>query len=407
MIRGVLVAVGAVALVVGLVLSVERVRHHVDTEVASTSAPRLASERGELLREALHAGQRVVFEACSVEPDAFGPAFRDRLAFEVVVVPMDETALSVTLDDARIRGARRSAQGVCVDVGNAPSLGASGVFALRMRPVGEPPHVARHIPVVGRIVAVTNLSDADVVPVLLALLGATLLVIASGGPPTGALTGARVPAGRALAATSIAVAALVFALFSGGLLPRWGALTPLMNAGLVALVELGAAALVPRALGVPARELLGLSRPRVWAFWLAAPIVGVLLHVVGSRLAELVPSTGVAPIETLVAQTSGFLAVALVSVLAPAVEELFFRGVVYGAVAEARGENTACLVAFVVFVVVHVPQGFGAWGALASIALTGAALVGLRRASGSVLVPALAHLVHNAAITLLGFAARA
>jgi len=55
----------------------------------------------------------------------------------------------------------------------------------------------------------------------------------------------------------------------------------------------------------------------------------------------------------------------------------------------------------VLFALVHLPQQWGAWGACASVLLLGLCLGLLRRYSGSTRAPALAHLAHNAILTLL------
>lgn len=402
MLRKVCLAIAAALLLVGVTFGVERVRYHARTEVSSSSAPRTAERPGELMREALYEGQRVVFEACSIEADAFGPALTDKLAFEIVVVPSDEIALSVVTDRDRLALARRNERGVCIQIGTAERLGGTGVFAMRLRPLGEMPHVASHMPIVGRIIAVTPVSDADFLPVAALLFGMLFLLLglvqtpSEEAPPL-----ADKP--RAYVAVGFALFALVLAVYAGNVLPRWGVIAVLLNAAIIMVVEVTCLLSVPRTLGTTPSALLALARPkRLWLLPLAFALGGVL-HAVGQELARRVPSTGTAPIETLVATTSGFVAVALVSVAAPVIEELFFRGLVYGALARAGNENAAAALSFVLFVLVHVPQAFGAWGALASIALTGAVLVALRRATGSVIVPAVAHLVYNAAITVLSF----
>lgn len=394
---------GLSLLLIGGVLGVERVRYHVRTERTHVSAPQIVARPLELMREPLHEGQRVVFEACSVEPDAFGPAFTDKLAFEIIVLPENEPVLRVVTDAERLGRARRGARGVCINIGDASALGASGIFAIRVAPIGQLPHAVSHMPVVGRIVAVTPVSETDFRPVLICLLGVLLTLIGF----TRRATGTEHPHIAGANAYALVIGAnvlVVLAVFAGGLMPPWGAIATLLNATLIIAVELACVVAIPLQLGIPVVEVVALHRVR--ALWfLVIPVVGVALHRLGSLLAQNVPSTGTAPIETFVAQTSGFVTVALVSVLAPVVEELFFRGVVYGTLARAKNENAAALISFVVFVLVHVPQAYGAWGSLASIALTGAVLVALRRISGSVVVPACVHLVHNATITIGAFVA--
>jgi len=82
-------------------------------------------------------------------------------------------------------------------------------------------------------------------------------------------------------------------------------------------------------------------------------------------------------------------------------EEIFFRGLVYGALEKRFGAGAAIAGSAVLFALVHLPQQWGAWGACASVLLLGLCLGLLRRYSGSTRAPALAHLAHNAILTLL------
>jgi membrane protease YdiL (CAAX protease family) len=89
-------------------------------------------------------------------------------------------------------------------------------------------------------------------------------------------------------------------------------------------------------------------------------------------------------------------------VLLPVAEEVFFRGYLYRA-ALRLGAAAAFVITVVLFVALHAQQSWGNWGGLVAIALTGTALTGLRALSGSVLVPALAHLLYNFALSVASF----
>lgn len=141
-----------------------------------------------------------------------------------------------------------------------------------------------------------------------------------------------------------------------------------------------------------------LHRARPYLLLVLAPIAGLALYRVAGLALSIVPSTGQAPIEAFVSWPSGMLSFAALAVTAPIAEEIFFRGLVYG-VLRGDGAGLRSLYAFagswIVFAVVHLPQTWGSWGGLLAIAIAALGFTALRAASGSVVVPAVAHLVYN------------
>jgi membrane protease YdiL (CAAX protease family) len=135
---------------------------------------------------------------------------------------------------------------------------------------------------------------------------------------------------------------------------------------------------------------------------LAAVTVALLLRVTSHFCLSWVPRTGEAPIETFIAWPSGALSFALLGMAVPLAEELFFRGFVFGALRRA-GLFAACIGSALLFVVAHLQQVWGSWGALLSLAITAAMLTGLRAFSGSTLVPALAHVLFNLSLWSASF----
>jgi len=289
------------------------------------------------------------------------------------------------------------------------------------------PAAAATVPVPAHVLAHRPLERADRWPVVAVLLGAVLAVLgavrwrrpsaleleaASDGdapavraePETARGTVLRVTAGLVL---------LLAATTATGLLPLGGATMGFGRGLALALVQVVAAVLLVRAgrppqgiVGRPGRApALGLVRPprHPWSLALA-PAVGIGLWIAGGVLLRVIPSTGEAPIESLVAWPSGTLAVGLAAVLVPVAEEVFFRGFVYGSLDRRFGTAVAFAVTVLLFAVAHVPQVWGAWGALASILLTGVALTGLRAWTGSTLVPVLAHLACNGVNVILSLA---
>jgi membrane protease YdiL (CAAX protease family) len=83
-------------------------------------------------------------------------------------------------------------------------------------------------------------------------------------------------------------------------------------------------------------------------------------------------------------------------------EELFFRGYLYRA-ALAFGGTSAFALTAVSFIAMHAPQSWGNWGGLLAISVTGLVLTLMRAASGSVLVPLLAHLLYNFVLSFGSF----
>jgi membrane protease YdiL (CAAX protease family) len=165
-------------------------------------------------------------------------------------------------------------------------------------------------------------------------------------------------------------------------------------------------------------DRLGLARPRaLWAtaaFFVAAPFVGFVLRGFAIWALSNVEATGEAPIEAFVAWPSGLLSFGALAVVAPVAEEVFFRGFVFGAVDDGRwgGRRAlAFLLAWSLFALAHVQQVWGNWGGLLAVTTAGFVFTTLRAVSGSTLVPALAHLVYNALLSvsvltaaLVGFA---
>ncbi len=90
------------------------------------------------------------------------------------------------------------------------------------------------------------------------------------------------------------------------------------------------------------------------------------------------------------------VAVALLAVLsAPLVEEVVYRGVLYSAVAEAKGWRVAVSVVTILFALVHAPQYWGSPAAIAAIVSLSLVLTLLRAATGQLLPCVAAHFIFN------------
>jgi len=271
---------------------------------------------------------------------------------------------------------------------------------------GAPPAPLAAVPLAIHVQAVGTPVRLDHLVYLATLLGAALALLAlalrtplpAPTDPAAPLALAGPPPPHPWARVAVAVGALLGAELLLALLPFGGRTYALTRGLLLAAVQLVAAlSLVRPVPPADLRHALALARPPRPLLWLALALgTGVLLPPLAFTLQRLIPATSESHVASLVAFPSGLLAVRIVGALAPVVEEVFFRGFVYGAIDDAIGPTSAFLVAVVAFALVHVPQVAGDLGSLAAILAAGVLLTALRRGSGSALVPALAHLVYNA-----------
>ncbi|KAF0248839.1 MAG: CAAX amino terminal protease [bacterium] len=90
------------------------------------------------------------------------------------------------------------------------------------------------------------------------------------------------------------------------------------------------------------------------------------------------------------------LSIAFVAVVgAPFVEELVYRGILYSGLCRDFGRNIAIIGVSVLFLLVHVPQYWGAWGGILGIAFLSIVLTLVRAYSGSLLPSFVIHLIFN------------
>ncbi len=136
--------------------------------------------------------------------------------------------------------------------------------------------------------------------------------------------------------------------------------------------------------------------------WMVAP--ATLALVVAMDALTALSGRPIVPQQLAPFFSGGFdtLAMALSVVIgAPIVEELVYRGVLYGALERRWGSAAAFVVTAALFGLVHVATYGTDSFALAMVLLLGAYLTWLRWRSGSVLPPLLAHLVANLYATVV------
>jgi membrane protease YdiL (CAAX protease family) len=131
-----------------------------------------------------------------------------------------------------------------------------------------------------------------------------------------------------------------------------------------------------------------------------------VLGVVGAFLPP--PQRGLGPLGKLdeLSVSSKVAAVVLVLGVAPLVEELMFRGVLFTGLARRFRPGIAARLTTLAFVALHLPQLGGYWPGWLFIALVGALALRARVATGS-LLPAIAlHVTYNAGLVLAAALAR-
>jgi membrane protease YdiL (CAAX protease family) len=386
--------------------------------------PEIVEGRGEQLlphreigRAWLDRGKTVSFQVCArdqLRPEQWADA---GLVIAVWIPAAQRVVARVALDRETLAEATRGREGACLVVAQGSDLVEGGEYAIEAVWPGDgssspgPPRVLFQ----GRVIAHDPPRASDRWAVSIVLLGAILLTLAFAGaraPVEVAAQTARDDGSLAwtLAQAIAAVAALVAAGVALGYVPLGDALWTLVNSLTLAGIELALIAAFVRPWRhehkrerETIRSTVGLVRPRqgVWALALA-PVVGVALYFIGQVALRVVPATGVSSVGVIVGWPSGSLAVGLAGVLSPLVEEVFFRGFIYGTLDRRLGRLWAFVVTVVLFAGAHLSQSWGAWGGLTAIAITGAGLTALRLWTGSALAPALAHLAHNGVIALFG-----
>jgi hypothetical protein len=404
----------------------------------------------EIGRAQFDAGETVVVEVCARDTLA-AERWRDAgLELALWLPAAQKVVARRRLDDDGLRDVDRAGGGACLVLARGGGLVESGDYAVEaIWPGGDlPPDLAR-VELRAHFMAYRPARPAERWSIAVVLAGAVALVLSFGPgrrrrrrprtdatgewdePDAGAsraAAGDRVdeaptedaaddagpddarrsstpPAGRDAGRAAAAVAALLGATLAVGLVPVGGAAGALLRAALLAAVQLAVVfALVPAA--GPGRgrawNVLGVGPSRRGVAALGVAVAsGATLWAVGRALMAWIPATGESAVGAVVAWPSGSLAVALASVASPLVEEVFFRGLVYGLLERRHGRLVAFVATTIIFAAAHLPQTWGAWGGFAAVAVTGAGLTALRAWSGTLAAPALAHLVHNGSITLL------
>ncbi len=387
----------------------------------------------EIGRISLAAGETVTVEVCAQDrllPDRWGSS---DIQFALWIPASQKVVARRPLVSETLAEVSRGAGEACLTLARGGDLVESGDYAVEAIWAGRelPPEISR-VPIRAHIMAFRPASVTERWSVVVVLVGSLLIVVALTGwrsrrrrrlweeraedeavdvgdrlSETGDHEERKEPAVGHWAAlrVGLGLATLLIAGFTVGYIPLGGALGALLRALTLAAVQVVMVVALIRLVrdqstGFGAALGFGPPRHGKWAL-LIAVVAGFVLWLVGQGLLRWIPATGESAVGAVVAWPSGSLAVALASVVSPLVEEVFFRGFVFGTLERRYGTAVAFATTSIVFALAHLPQTWGAWGGFAAVSLTGVGLTALRAWSRSLAVPALAHLIHNGAITLL------
>jgi membrane protease YdiL (CAAX protease family) len=359
---------------------------------AMTQGPHASRVSARMTSLELRAGDRALFELCA-DDGLKEASWRD--AFEIAVIALDQKKLllRVPLDAAHLSHVKRTTRGGCLLLGSGTldATGLHSVEAVWMK--GAPPAQVLDVPLRLRVLSKPVLTAAD----RMLLLGLAIMVLAvlviSGWKHASTANRTRAQPQR------VAVVGALLLLLFAAQLPLFGATLTFVKGLLLLGLQLGVAWMFTRRDGVHPREHLALVRPPEPLIALAMALAAWPLLVYGAKLAlRVVPATGEAPIETFISWPSGMFAAALLGVLLPVGEELFFRGYVYGALLPL-GRASAFSVSVIAFSALHAQQSWGQWGALLSVTFAGLVFTALRALTGSTVIPVLTHVAYNLALS--------
>ena len=126
---------------------------------------------------------------------------------------------------------------------------------------------------------------------------------------------------------------------------------------------------------------------------------GLVLAVAVQFLPALLPDKNDFPLQKLFNSPAADYALAILSVfIAPFMEEVIFRGVLYAFFEQLAGFRFAVVGTAVLFAALHIGEYWGAWGRVLAILAVGLVLSLARRATGSLAPSVVVHMAYNAAL---------
>jgi membrane protease YdiL (CAAX protease family) len=314
--------------------------------------------------------------------------------------------LRVPFDAAHLQHVQRNRDGGCLRLGSG-AIQRSGTYTVEaIWPHTPPPAAVLDVPIALRVLARSPLTTRDRSCVLVLGLAVLGLIAAALGATSHRPSGTPHTSSAAASARVYMTLIAMALLYGLSQLPSPGSSFTLAKGVLLLALQTGLAFWFTRqfAQGHVA-QALGLWAPTRMGVGLSSAVVAWPLLVGTARLAlRWVPSTGEAPIQSFISWPSGMLAAALLGVLLPAAEELFFRGYLYAALLQF-GRPAAAIGSVALFGLMHAEQGWGNWGGLAAVFAAGAVLCGVRVLTDSTLIAALTHVAYNLTLSLASIAA--
>jgi CAAX protease family protein len=144
---------------------------------------------------------------------------------------------------------------------------------------------------------------------------------------------------------------------------------------------------------------IGFFRALIWRWpprWLRFLAAGALLGLAIQFASNWLPTPPNLPIDEMLRTTSeAWLMAAFGILIAPLAEEVFFRGLLFPALARHTGTLVSLLLTSLLFGAIHSAQLAGAWAQIACIALVGCVLTAVRWRFHSLASSTLVHAGYN------------
>ena len=158
--------------------------------------------------------------------------------------------------------------------------------------------------------------------------------------------------------------------------------------------------MIARHYGVPFLDGIQWAWPR--ARWMIFLVLGVAMAYAITGLQAIVPMPAEVPLDRFLKTTVGVWVLAIFgSLLAPFAEEVFFRGLLFPALARKSSVLLSIGVTSFLFALLHGSQLGWSWGPLLLLFTVGVILTVMRAWTGSVAASALVHVSYN--VTLFAF----
>lgn len=173
-----------------------------------------------------------------------------------------------------------------------------------------------------------------------------------------------------------------------------------------AVLLLAAAALFRRIWLARFLEGLHWNFPAMRSRWLWLALLGIGLGLAIQLISNYLPVPKQLPVDAFFRNAADAWMVALFGVfIAPAMEEIAFRGFLYPSLRPWTGRFAAAVLASIPFTLLHAQQVAHAWGPLSMVFLVSMILAGVRERTASVAASAVVHAAYNLSIFAVIFVA--